>query len=241
MPFPIKLTSLLFLGTLSASMNFRTLDAALIDDASGEFFSISDGTLASNGLLWLDSSFGQNQPDATAAIANAQVDPRFTNVRLPTIAEWDDLFVAANIPGVSAADAFAVGATIDPVVDGNASVGELAALFGFTQTGGNNRVLFYTDPDVSGQPATTRDLIFIYGSSNPSDPSANNDLAFYNTSTSGAVAVTSFPLVADAVSNAAVPEPSSALLLTLSAGVGAVLYSRKRKALGLQPAPNAAA
>lgn len=39
----------------------------------------------------------------------------------------------------------------------------------------------------------------------------------------------------------AVPEPSSAILLALAAGVGAVVYRRKRKALELQPAPDAAA
>lgn len=54
---------------------------------------------------------------------------------------------------------------------------------------------------------------------------------------SGSVESISF---ASAPSGSAVPEPSSAILLAMAAGVGAILYRRKRKALELQAAANSA-
>lgn len=65
------------------------------------------------------------------------------------------------------------------------------------------------------------------------------NVSFFDHVTSGVASgdVTSISF-APASSGNAVPEPSSAILLAMAAGVGAILYRRKRKALELQSAAN---
>ncbi|MDB4732824.1 PEP-CTERM sorting domain-containing protein [Planctomicrobium sp.] len=66
------------------------------------------------------------------------------------------------------------------------------------------------------------------------------NVSFYNHATEASAFgnVTSISF-APASSGSSVPEPSSAILLAFAAGVGAILYRRKRKSLALQSTPNA--
>jgi hypothetical protein len=127
--------------------------AAVIE--SGDLNIIDDGGNPSDGLRYLDMSFSDGLTQA-AALANAQ--GTYSNARLTTPSEFDDLLLAAGITydGVlTASDAFAIGTSTIISSGMNYDGGALSAALGFTQ---NTDTFIWSDPDGSGG---TRDFLRI--------------------------------------------------------------------------------
>jgi len=111
---------------------------------------------ASNGLRYLDMTYSDGL-GLTAALANAQAT--YSNARLATPDEWDDLFAASAITytgGLTASDAFATGSSILLSSGTSFDGGVLAAKLGYTVW---DETHIWSSPDGSGVLGTTRDYL----------------------------------------------------------------------------------
>jgi hypothetical protein len=117
----------------------------------------------SDGLRYLDLSYSDAKtlPDA---LLNAQAT--YPNARLATVSEWVDFFSAAGIiydgPWTIAA-AFEPGSTL--VISSGTNYNQVIRL-SLGITGGNpitSPTYFWSDPDGSNDPLTTRDYVSLSG------------------------------------------------------------------------------
>lgn len=185
----------------------------------GDLNIISDPGNPSNGLRYLDMSFSDGRTLASA-LANAQAS--YTNARLATPEEFDNLFAAAGISfnsSTKASDAFATGPNTTISSGANYDGHALATALGFTFTNYTN---IWTDPDQNTSPASTRDFLRFYPMNHP----APGVYTIQWTETAPHHMV-GWMLVSDAVQ---IFEPASLSLLCFGA-VGLPLIRRRNKAL----------
>ena len=173
----------------------------------GDLNIIDDAGNASNGLRYLDMTYSDGL-SLVDALTNAQAT--YANARLATASEVDDLFAASVItfvPGFSPSDAFSIGssAIISLLYDG----GSLRNQLGLTSGGGLTSI--WTDPDGSGAPTTTRDVIGLSGS----EVAMSNILLLPPNDSAGWLIV----------SETSVPEPTTLVLL----GRGLWVWSYAKK------------
>lgn len=165
---------------------------------------------ASNGLRYLDSSFSAGMSQA-AALANAQAT--YSNARLATQSEWDDLFQASSLVydgSLTLGDVFEVGGS-EVISSGANYNNELVTKLGATGLGS---LALWSDPDSDSLLTSTRDVAVFQSSVQivqSSAPAPLNGRAWL--------------IVSEA---AAIPEPSSLTLLCLLACSPFVRRSRKR-------------
>ncbi len=148
---PIFVALMLLSTTLTHAAIVEVGDLNIIDDSSNP----------SNGLRYLDLSFsdGLNLADA---LANAQLT--YSDARLATPQEWDDLFAASDIAYSegTASDAFTTGAGFNLSLGTNYDGGVLRLALGTT---GGSFAQFWSDPDGSSANSTTLDFISLGPSS----------------------------------------------------------------------------
>jgi len=201
----------------------------------GDLNIIQQAGNTSDGLRFLDLSFsvGLNQ---AGALANAQAN--YSNARLATPSEWDDLFAAAGIAydgALTASDAFTVGANADISTGSNYDDGILMNQLGITsQSADGNGALWsevsaiWSDPTGDSQDSTTRDYVILhhYFEYQPWAQPESYHAAIEQHSNSGEHSTFGWMIVSDATT--AVPEPSSIAMFGIGA-LGLFGYSRRRR------------
>lgn len=209
----------IFLSALIAlTITFSgTARATIIE--SGDLNFISDFGNASDGLAFLDMIFsvGLTQADA---LTNAQLT--YADARIATVAEFDDLFLAAGViysGSVTASDAFAVGSSATLAILDSGIMDLVSALDATIGTDIN----IWTDPDGSALSTTTPDLISIH---------ADGTASYSQASLTPPHAALGWLLVSD---SAVVPEPSTGILVAL--GVLGLGISRRRVAVRTNTRP----
>ncbi|TWU06893.1 hypothetical protein CA54_52960 [Symmachiella macrocystis] len=178
----------------------------------GDLNIIDDLGNPSDGLRYLDMTFSAGLSQA-AALANAQ--STYSNARLATPDEFDNLFEASGIQlngPIPASAGFTTGTSVSLSTGANYDGGALAAALGLTV--GNNLIV-YTDPDGSDDTSSTRDLLqfgptFVFVAQFSGVPSSNGG----------------WLLVSDA---AVVPEPSTYAGLLGITCVSLLAYDWRRK------------
>jgi hypothetical protein len=140
------------LGTLMLLSTSLT-HAAVVE--VGDLNIIDDSSNPSDGLRYLDLSFSDGLTLADA-LANAQ--STYSNARLATSQEWDDLFAASAIvySEGTASDAFTTGPGFNLSLGANYDGGALNQALGTT---GAQFAQFWSDPDGSDANTTTLDFI----------------------------------------------------------------------------------
>ncbi len=182
----------------------------------GDLNIISDFGNPSDGLRFLDMTFSDGLTQS-AALTNAQAT--YSNARLATPGEFDDLFAAAGIGYLgssTASDAFVVGP--GEVISTGAlyDSGVLASQLGFTDTQTSNRTLIWTNPDGLTTDVSFRDVIDLLGTG----------VIIGHTTVTPPDNRIGWLLVSQAV-----PEPSSFMLLGMGAvGFFGYGWRRRRKA-----------
>lgn len=184
---------------ISVTACWHPVNAAIIE--IGDLNVISDAGNPSNGLAYLDMSYSDGLSQADA-LANAQTT--YSNARLATPSEWDDLFAASSIVydgALTASDAFSIGPTNTIISSStNYDGGTLKAQLGFTSDTGTNTNIF-SAPDGLFAPTSTYEYIALQ----------NNDVRlFQNSLVQPPNTNAGWLIVSDM---AAVPEPSSLALL----------------------------
>ena len=166
----------------------------------------------SDGLRYLEMTYSDGLTEATA-LANAQAT--YSNSRLATPSEFDDLFAAAGISydgATTASGGFDVGGS--PVISSGANYdgAALAGALGYTYSSGTN---IWTDPDRSASSATTRDFLQLL----------TTEAAVYQYASSPPNSVIGWLIVSE------VPEPSTLAALGGLLGMGLIgRWWRRRKA-----------
>lgn len=187
---------------------------ALVTGDGGDLTIIDDAGNPSNGLRFLDMSFSVGLT-SLAAITNAQLT--YSNARLATPAEWDDLFAAAGIVSdnvlLSASDGFSLGSSVVLSSTTNYDDGDLKDLLG--PTNGTFSAIIWTDPDGSNSSSTTRDYVTL-------DP---NGVVLRSSSITPAQSPIGWLLVSEAT---AVPEPTTLAVLGIGT-VGIAARNRRRR------------
>ena len=188
---------------------------------SGDLNIINDPGNPSNGLRFLDMTYSDDLT-LSAALSNAQAS--YSNARLATPSEWDDLFAAAGISLLgswSASDAFDLGN--DVIVTGTGDIAALIAALGPTwiDLNGNGQIYAWSDPDGSNWESGqgTRDFIEL----TPTQVSLQNDWATPGNSGGRG----GWFLVSEAPAVNPVPEPSSLIVWCVLA-VGLFGYGSRR-------------
>ena len=184
----------------------EVLDLNIIDDAGN----------ASDGLRFLDMTYSDGLTQAVA-LSNAQAT--YSNARLATPTEWDDLFSAAGISysgAATAGDAFSIGASgsVSSTSTGTYDGGALRLNLGVTS---GTTTYIWSDPDKSTLVTSTRD----YLSLSLSDASITQSAAIPPNGSLGWLLVSDADVVV-------VPEPSSFALATMC-GVGVAFRAFRRK------------
>lgn len=186
-----------------------TVHADIIE--MGDLNIIDDPGNPSDGLQYLDMTYSDGLTLA-AALTNAQ--GTYSNARVATAAEFDNLIAASDIVydgALTASDSFIIGTSLFISTGTNYDGGVLQAQLGLTDP---DQSLIWSDPDGSTSSGTTRDFLDLrftglvisqFGSTPPHD-------------------AVGWLLVSDA---SAVPEPTSLALL----GFGAIglIGCRRRK------------
>ena len=180
----------------------------------GDLNIIDQAGNASDGLRFLDMTFsdGKNKADA---LANAQAT--YSNARLATQYEWDDLFEAAGITyngAKKASDAFTVGTTKTISSEDNYDNGILMNQLGKTH---GTKLFIWSDPDGSSSATGTRDRIRLVSDSAKIQQNANKP----------ALGSTGWLIVSAQM--APIPEPSSIAMWSAMGIIGLVVARRKRK------------
>jgi len=121
----------------------------------GDLNIIDDSSYPSDGLRYLDLSFSDGLTLADA-LANAQLT--YSNARLATSQEWDDLFAASDIvySQGTASDAFTTGPGFNLSLGTDYDGGALNQALGTTS---GQFAQFWSDPDGSAATNTTLDFI----------------------------------------------------------------------------------
>ena len=175
----------------------------------GDLNFIQDGGNPSNGLRFLDMTFSDGASQA-AALANAQAT--YPDARLATATEWDHLFAAAGIEydgAETASDAVNPGGPygtggLNISSGNNYDGGTLRDMLGHTWTG--VAAAFWSDiSDESSSSTSTRDYLFLH--SDGAYIHQNWASGWENGNGSLGWLIVS--------ETAAIPEPSTALLLCL--------------------------
>lgn len=125
----------------------------------GDLNIINDPGNPSDGLRFLDMTFSDGL-SLVAALANAQ--GTYSNARLATPSEFDDLFAAAGISydsTLTASDAFTIGGGIVISSGANYDTHTLRDQLGLTAAG--DRTLIWSDPDGSTAVTSTRDRLLL--------------------------------------------------------------------------------
>lgn len=205
-----------------------TTSGGMIDEV-GDLNIINDAGNSSDGLRYLDLTYSDGMTKASA-LANAQAT--YSNARLATASEWDDLFAAAGIiytGSLTASDAFTADAgpfiqlngLPGVVLQANAPAVNIVRL-ALGPTNGDTRI--FSDPDGNVGTGSTRDFMIL----------SNDDLSAYQSpiAATGSDPGIGWLIVSDAANP--VPEPSSIALL----GMGAISligfgWRRKRKQLAV--------
>lgn len=193
------LITLLLSSTVPAGI-IESADLNIIDDAGNP----------SNGLRFLDMSYS-NGLTLSAALTNAQLT--YSNARLATPSEADDLFNASSLTlnGVDNLSAgWAAGGTVFISTGANFNTSLRDAL----GPANSNPIFIWTDPDGSSVLGSTRDVIQL---------STTNVSVSQQSITPPNFSV-GWLLVSEA---AAVPEPSSIMLL--AAGVVGLGYRQRKR------------
>ena len=133
---------------------FNAASADIIE--IGDLNIIDDPGNPSDGLRYLDMTFS-NGLSLADALTNAQMT--YSNARVATASEFDDLFAASSLVldgAITPSDGFSTGltATVSSGANYNA---ELRNVLGTTIVGAN----IWTLPDGSVDPGTTRDVFAI--------------------------------------------------------------------------------
>ena len=123
---------------------------------SGDLNIIDDAGNPSDGLRYLDLTYSKGRTLASA-LANAQAT--YSNARLATASEWDDLFAAAGITydaDLTASDAFESGSYAE-ITSGEAYDGGILRSMLFASASS----YIWSDPDGDSSFATTRDFLYV--------------------------------------------------------------------------------
>lgn len=152
----------------------------------------------------------------TQAAALAAAQATYSNARLATSSEFDDLFAAAGTTytgSLTASDGFTVGATAFGIATASSNVSALITTLGAT----NGADLgFLTSPDGDATNTTTRDLMYLVF--------VNQRVDIYNDAALAPQSAYGWLLV----SEASVPEPSTIALIGL--GLAGLIRRRRKTA-----------